>query len=172
MLDELGWRAERTPDSTGRVDLRGVLPLHSLPVLLAWLGTGHGREQADQCLRRELGEKLATIARTGPDALIAAAAFAHVRTVVEKLAAPTPDRPCWQTRWFEILDLAPGALQDHLAALAADPDVPGVCSATWLDISRGQVGATTIAPQTRHLSTAATAMPGMPVIPSRQMSRR
>lgn len=173
LLDELGWRAERSPDPAGRVDLRGVLPLHSLPVLFAWLGTGHGRERAEHGLRRELGEELAAAVDTDLAQLIAAATFAPVRTVVEKLAAPALDRPCWQTRWFEIFGFgAADPLQDYLAALAEDPSVPGVCGASWLDISRGRVGSTKIAPQTCHLSTAATAMPGVPVIPSRQMSRR
>jgi hypothetical protein len=63
ILDELEFRPQ-TIESTDHInsdmkdDLRGFLPRKNLPALAAWFRKSKGRENADDCLRRELAEEI------------------------------------------------------------------------------------------------------------------
>ncbi len=66
-LGRLNFRVEQraTAEDTTRSDLRGFLPYSSMKGFQRWFATGAYREDATECLRRELLEELAEVGFPG-----------------------------------------------------------------------------------------------------------
>ncbi|PPK71240.1 hypothetical protein CLV40_101429 [Actinokineospora auranticolor] len=157
VLDQLGFRPER-PAARGagtRSDVRGLLPRRSLRGFRAWFDSGTYREDAVECLNRELGEALAESGFAHVASDLGGSAFRPVRTVVEGPYA-VPGVSWWQVRRFEIHELvattaAAARLRHRVLELAADPAVPSVIGATTEDIIHGRCGPALVAPPTAYL---------------------
>ncbi|MFI9384877.1 hypothetical protein [Kutzneria sp. NPDC052558] len=144
VLGRLGFRSDRD-------DLRGEVPARSLPELLRWFDSGAYREDAAECLRRELAE--AGFPGLAPG--VRHLSFARFRTEVEVL-----DRPYRQLRQFECYDLVCAdqsalRVRDRILALATDPRVHSALTATPADIAHGRAGAALIAPHAGYLTRVA-----------------
>ncbi|PSL45974.1 hypothetical protein B0I31_1265 [Saccharothrix carnea] len=157
LLEGLGFEAERSTSrgARTRADLRGVLPLRSFTGFRQWFASGAYREDARECLRRELTEELGEVGFPELGDRVREVALAHVRTVSEG-PYPVPDEDYRQARLFEVHDLvvtdgASERLREALVALSTDPGVPTVVSATAGEIAHGRAGHALIAPHTAYL---------------------
>lgn len=150
-------------------DLRGYLPDGSLRRFLKWFDSGAYREDAAECLRRELTEELAEVGLSRLDSAVPGLAFTAVRTVVEG-PEPVVGKPYRQMRRFEVYDLltadsAALRLSRELLEAAADPSCPGVIGVTREDIRHGRKQEALIAPQSAFLTGGERMMPDVPAIP-------
>lgn len=170
ILDELGFRGDRWSDrgASMRADLRGVLPTRSMPEFTRWFDSRAYREDATECLHRELTEELAEVGFPELAEHVPALRFEHVRTVYE---GPTsiPHPPGRQLRRFEVHDLVntgqPAVrLRAKLLALAADSNVTTVVSATAQDIVYGRTGPALIAPHAEYLIGDHRTRPDIPPV--------
>lgn len=170
ILEEFGFQQE-TRSLRGEVtgfDLRGLVPARSIRAFLRWFDTGAYREDAAECLRRELEEELGEIGFTGPDIDARALLFHRIRTVVEG-PDPMPHRRFRQLRRFEIFDLlvpntAALDLVRALAAAGANPDDPGVVCADRTEIAHGRSGAALLGPHCAFLLGPRRLAPDLPAV--------
>ncbi|URM98733.1 hypothetical protein LUW76_32805 [Actinomadura madurae] len=157
ILDALGYRADRAAPLAEdmRSDLRGFLPASSLGAFQRWFSTGAYREDATECLRRELAEELAEsdLHHLVPDTF--GARFEHVRTVVEDVSA-RPGRAYRQVRHLEVYEPilngdAIARLCRSLVASGMDEGVPAVICASSDQIAHGRSGAALIGGHAAYL---------------------
>jgi hypothetical protein len=157
VLDQLGFNAERraTREDVMKSDIRGLLPARSLGRFLRWFHTGAYREDAMECLRRELVEELTEIdlRQYVPD--VANLTADHVRTVIEG-PEPVTGQDYRQYRRFEIYDLRTTdatalRLADHLIDAGSSATMPTVLCASREDIAYGRLGDALIAPHAAFL---------------------
>jgi hypothetical protein len=158
LLEGLDFRGDRWTDreSDMRRDLRGVLPARSVPGFLRWFDSGAYREDAEECLRRELTEELTEVGFPDLAADVRHLSFAHLRTETEG-PDPVPGKQYRQLRRFEFHDLVCAnqrsvRLRDRIVALAADPRVHTVLAAGAEDILHGRAGRALITPHTAYLT--------------------
>jgi hypothetical protein len=158
LLDRLCFQGDRrTERASGmRADLRGVLPERSVPEFVRWFASGAYREDAVECLQRELEEELAEVGFPELADAVPETRFNHLRTVVEG-PSPVPGKPYRQLRRFEFYDLVcasrgTASLRERLLALADAPDVATVITATHSDIVHGRAGKALIAPHAAYLA--------------------
>ncbi|WP_221483493.1 SMODS-associated NUDIX domain-containing protein [Saccharothrix ecbatanensis] len=157
LLEHLGFQPERH-SSRGvrtRADLRGVLPLRSFAGFRQWFASGAYREDAQECLRRELTEELTEVGFPDLGDRVREVGLAHVRTVSEG-PYPVSGKDYRQARLFEVHDLvvtggASERLREAVVALSVDPGVSTVVSATAAEIVHGRAGHSLIAPHTAYL---------------------
>lgn len=170
ILEELGFQQE-TRNLRGEVtgfDLRGLVPARSALEFLRWFDTGAYREDATECLRRELDEELDEIGFAGPGFDVRALRFRPVRTVIEG-PEPVPHQQFRQLRRFEIFDLlvtdtiALGLVR-VLAAAGADPSEPGVVCADRVEITHGRCGTALLGPHCAFLLGARRLAPDLPAV--------
>jgi hypothetical protein len=102
-LDSLNFRAQAT-DADMVDDIRGFLPYKHLDDFMAWFNEGHGRESAQECLRRELQEETAQAGLKTASKEFTGVRFAHVRTVNEGLEAIAAEAYL-QLRVFDVYDV-------------------------------------------------------------------
>jgi hypothetical protein len=157
LLEALGFREERFEphEQTMRLDLRGYLAAASLPALQRWFAGGAYREDASECLHRELAEELTEVGFAELGATVRRLTFAHVRTFTEGPRA-VPGKPYRQYRQIEVHDLVVNdklsmRLHRELVGIATDPAVTSVISARSQDIAHGRCGTAVIAPQSALL---------------------
>ncbi|GAA3438255.1 hypothetical protein GCM10018954_078710 [Kutzneria kofuensis] len=117
--------------------LRGSLPTRSVEGFVRWFSSGAYREDGEECLRRVLAEVLAELGVPGQNL-----SFDRLRTEVECSTL--------ELRGFEFYDLV-SPVRDRLLALAADPRVHTVLSASAQEVARGRVGTALVAPHAAHL---------------------
>jgi hypothetical protein len=170
LLERLGFQAERSAARgiRTREDLRGLLPARSFTGFRRWFVSGTYREDAGECLRRELVEELTEIGFPELGAEVVDLELAHVRTVLEGPYA-VPGRDYRQARLFEVHDLvvtdrASERLRELLVSLCADPEVPSVVSATAAEIDHGRTGRALIAPHTTYLVGSRRTRPDLPPV--------
>ena len=170
ILERLGFEPERTPSrvEVTRRDLRGRLPARSLRGLLAWFNSGAYREQAAECLRRELVEEFDEVSLSSLAHGVPELDFVPVRTVVEG-PREVPGKPFRQLRRFEVFDLVTGdgvgiALAQRLMRAACAEDVPDVVCAGRADIEHGRCGTFLVAPQSAFLMGDKRFTPDLPPI--------
>ncbi|MEO3812655.1 hypothetical protein ABGB17_26945 [Sphaerisporangium sp. B11E5] len=157
LLDGLGFRQERFTSEAerARADLRGFLPGRSVRPFLTWFAGGAYREDATECLRRELEEELEEVGLPALAAEVPGLAFAHHRTLVEG-PYNVPGRPYRQLRRFDVYDLvttdgAAAWLWQRLIEAGAAPSTREVVRATEQEILHGRCGAALIAPHSAYL---------------------
>lgn len=170
ILEQIGFQQEtrnHQPEPTG-FDLRGLVPIRSVPEFLSWFDTGAYREDTHECLRRELDEELTEVgfAHLGVDTH--ALDFRPVRIVIEGPDV-VPHREFLQLRRFEIVELrtkdtAALTLISALAAGGGDPACPGVICADRTEIERGRCGAALLGPQCAFLIGAQRLAPDLPPV--------
>lgn len=170
LLEELGFQAERstTRGARTRSDLRGVLPQRSFPRFRRWFASGAYREDARECLRRELTEEFVEIGFPELGDQVREVALAHVRTVAEG-PYPVPDRDYRQARLFEVYDLVvtggdSARLRASLVTLSTDPGVSTVVSAGAAEIMHGRAGHALVASHTAYLVGTRRTMADLPPI--------
>jgi hypothetical protein len=171
ILEGLGFSEERggPRPEVMKWDLRGYLPAGSVRRFLKWFDTGAYREDAEECLRRELTEELGEVGLSRLDDQVAGLSFTPVRTVVEG-PEPVVGKPFRQLRRFEVYDLVTAdsvalRLTRELSEAAADPSCPGVINVTRDDLRHGRKQAALIAPQSAFLAGGERMMPDVPAIP-------
>jgi hypothetical protein len=168
VLDRLGFRGDRWADreSDMRNDLRGLLPARSVPGFQRWFDSGAYREDADECLRRELAEELTEVGFPDLAADVRHLSFTHLRTEVEG-PWDVPGKPYRQLRRLEFHDLVCTGqravrLRDRIIALAKDPRVHTVVVATPEDVAHGRAGRALIAPHAAYLTGGARTRSDIP----------
>jgi hypothetical protein len=157
LLEEMGFREDRIDlfAEDMRFDLRGFIPAAATRDFCRWFAGGAYREDATECLRRELGEELA---ESGLESLVPFArqlSFTPVRTVSAG-PYPVPGRPYRQLRGLVVCELvmsdaAAQRLSTELVHAGADDAVPSVICATAADISYGRAGVAMIAAHAAYL---------------------
>jgi hypothetical protein len=170
ILEELGFQQE-TRSLRGEVtgfDLRGLVPVRSARDFLRWFDTGAYREDATECLRRELDEELGEVGFAGLGIDVRALRFRPVRTVIEG-PDPVPHRQFRQLRRFEIVDLLAANtialdLVRALAVAGADPASPGVVCADRAEITHGRCGAALLGPHCAFLLGPHRLAPDLPAV--------
>ncbi|MEU6644570.1 hypothetical protein ABZ863_18725 [Saccharomonospora sp. NPDC046836] len=170
LLEGLGFEADRRIERGDgmRADLRGLLPERSVPEFRRWFASGAYREDAVECLQRELVEELTEVSFPELADAVPATRFSHLRTIVEG-PSPVPGRPYRQLRRFEFYDLvcanqAAASLRERLLELADAPDVSTVISATSSDIGQGRCGKALIAPHSAYLAGEQRTWPDIPAV--------
>ncbi|MFB4312120.1 hypothetical protein [Actinomadura sp. GTD37] len=157
LLEPLGFRADRAAPLAEDMhsDLRGFLPASSLRSFQRWFATGAYREDATECLRRELAEELVEsgLPHLVPDTL--GAEFAPVRTVVEGPYA-VPGKPYRQLRRLEVYEpamngTAVARLCRSLIESGMDAAVPDVICASTEEIAHGRSGTALIGAHSAYL---------------------
>lgn len=171
LLEGLGFVAERRVSRAHRArsDLRGLLPAGSLRHFRRWFACGAYREDAQECLRRELIEELEEVGFPELGADVGELEINHVRTVVET-AQSVPGKDYGQERRFEVYDLmdtngASAWLRKRLVELGADPGVSTVINASAAQMAYGRAGHALIAPHTPFLVGSRRTMPDLPAMP-------
>ena len=157
LLDGFGFRQERfvSEAGRGRADLRGFLPSRSVRPFLAWFAGGAYREDAGECLRRELEEELEEVGLPALAGEVRGLAVSPHRPLVEGPYS-VPGMPYRQLRRFDVYDLlttdgAAAWLWRRLIEAGADPDTAEVIRATDRQILHGRCGAALIAPHSAYL---------------------
>ncbi|MFD9966065.1 hypothetical protein [Amycolatopsis sp. NPDC058986] len=157
LLETWGFRPERwvARDSGMSADLRGRLPARAVPEFSRWFAAGVYREDAVECLRRELTEELDVVGFPELADHVGELGFTPLRTVVEG-PAPVPGESFKQLRHLEFHGLvlaSRSALVLHrtLLELSADPAVSTIIEASSSDIEHGRAGAALIAPHAAYL---------------------
>jgi hypothetical protein len=170
ILEKLGFLQERGGARPGimKWDLRGQLPEASVRPFMRWYRTGAYREDARECLHREMAEELEEVNLAHLDSGLAKLGFTPVRTVVEGPAV-VPGKPYRQLRRFEVYDLQTSGgpalrLSAKLFEIGEDPLFPDVICATRADISHGRLGQVLIAPQSAFLFGTTRLTPDVPPI--------
>ncbi|WP_067801905.1 hypothetical protein [Actinomadura formosensis] len=157
ILEGLGFRADRADPLADdmRSDLRGFLPAPSLAGFQRWFATGAYREDATECLRRELAEELVEsgLPHLVPDTF--GADFEHVRTVVEG-PYQVPGKPFRQVRRLEVYEPvmngpAIARLCRSLVEAGMDETVPDAICATTEQIGHGRSGTALIGAHSAYL---------------------
>jgi hypothetical protein len=168
LLDELGFQPERTGRRgvTTHSDLRSVLPGKSIRNFCGWFASGAYREDAAECLSREMAEELGEIGFHDFAAGIRDVPTVHVRTVIEGPYA-VPGHAYQQLRRIEIYDLvnADGPavrLRKQLFSLAELRKQSGVILATAAEIMHGRCGTALITPHTPYLLGSRRTSPDLP----------
>jgi hypothetical protein len=150
-LDQLEFRGEVVPSLAADMerDLRGFLPARKLAPFLRWFNQGEGRETAEDCLRRELGEELGEVGYPNAVDNLDILRFSRVRVVSE---GPNTVRnaPYLLLRVIAVYDLdlshPPSAdANSRLLGLVGKGD--RVVSASAAEISRGRSGRAIIGSQ-------------------------
>jgi hypothetical protein len=157
VLDEFDFRLERSrrrPDPT-KADLRGFLPAAELRHFLHWYNSGAYRENAVECLTRELFEELDEIGLPHLGHGVHGTPFAHLHTVSEG-PHEVPGRTYRQYRRFEVYDLVTADsnavwLLQELIAAGSEPTVPLVTCVSRQHVVDGRQGSALIAPHTAFL---------------------
>jgi hypothetical protein len=170
ILEQLGFQQETrslSAEPTG-CDLRGLVPVRSARHFLRWFDTGAYREDAVECLRRELAEELGEVGFTNLDVDSHALGFRPVRTVIEG-PDTVPHRQFLQLRRFEIFELVARdtvalELVRTLAVVGADPAFPGVVCADRADIEHGRCGGALLAPHCAFLIGTRRLAPDLPAV--------
>lgn len=168
LLDELGFQQERSsrePDPTA-ADLRGFLPATRLRHFLRWYDSGAYRENAIECLARELAEEFDEVGLPHLGNGFDGAPFVHLHTVDEG-PDEVPGKAYRQYRRFDVYDLvaANGAalwLLQELVSAGADPDVPLVMCATRQSVLDGRHKTALIAPHSAFLLSRGRIMQDIP----------
>jgi hypothetical protein len=157
-LERLGFREQwvGTRRDVMRRDLRGFIPHRSMRGFRRWFGTGAYREDAAECLRRELIEELAEVGFPELARDVRGLTFAHAGTTLES-PADVPGKPYRQLRRFEVHDLVASSggaarLRRALVDLGEDPAVATVVCATAGEILHGRADRGLIAPQAALLA--------------------
>ncbi|HEV2639912.1 MAG TPA: hypothetical protein VGX23_32565 [Actinocrinis sp.] len=170
-LERLGFHEERTGPrgEAARFDLRGFVPYRARGRFRRWFAAGAFREDAAQCLRRELAEELAEV---GFGRLAGRLRGLALRPVgcTEEGPDPVPGKPYLQLRHFEILELAPApghgvALHRELLDLARDPAVDSVIGATADQVLHGRTAEGIVAPQSALLFFSRRVHADVPTLP-------
>lgn len=170
ILEEIGFQQEtrgRHAEITG-FDLRGLVPVRSARDFLSWFDTGAYREDATECLLREVVEEFGEVGLTGLGLDAHALRFRPVRTVIEG-PDMVPHRQFQQLRRFEIFDLLAMdtvtlELIRLLAAAGADPAVPGVVCADRAEITYGRCGDALLGPHCAFLLGPHRLAPDLPAV--------
>lgn len=167
LLDRMRFQADQRVNGM-RADLRGVLPAQSVPEFRRWFASGAYREDAVECLQRELDEELAEVGFPELAANVQSLRFAPLRTIVEGPRA-APGKPFKQSRRFEFHDLlctgqAAAELKRRLFELADDPAVTTIISAAASDIAHGRAGSALIAPHSAYLIGEQRTWPDLPAV--------
>jgi hypothetical protein len=157
ILEGLGFEEDhpgRFIDVT-RYDIRGFLPAGSVRGFLRWFASGCYREDAVECLHRELVEELVEVGVPELVDDVPGLTFTHLRSVVEG-PGPAPGRNYRQLRRFDVCELVmvdgrANRFRRRLLDAGADPGTPFVLCANASDIRHGRVGDVLIAPQTAFL---------------------
>ena len=156
LLEKWGFRPERwvARGSGMSADLRGSLPASAIPEFSRWFRSGAYREDAIECLHRELSEELAMVGFPQLAENIDELGFAPLRAVIEG-PAPLPGRPFKQVRYLDFYDLvranrASALLHRTLLDLGADPAVATIIGASTADIEHGRAGQALLAPHTAY----------------------
>lgn len=157
ILDELNFRQERRnhqPEPT-KTDLRGFLPASRLRHFLHWFNSGAYRENALECLAREVIEELDEVGLSHLDPGVHGTPFVHVRTVTEG-PHEVPGKTYRQYRRFEVYDLVATDsnglwLLQELIAASTNPAVPLVTCANPASVLDGRHETVLITPQTAFL---------------------
>jgi hypothetical protein len=169
-LERLGFREQwiSTRREVMKRDLRGFLPARSARRFRRWFESGAYREDAAECLRRELIEELGEVGYPQLAAEARGLTFAHVGTTYEG-PFPVPGKAYRQLRRFEVHDLVAttggGArLCRELLDLGRDPQVETVVCATAEEIAHGRVPGGLIAPQSALLAYSRKIHADIPVV--------
>jgi hypothetical protein len=157
VLDEFGFQQERSrrrPDPT-KADLRGFLPAPRLRHFLHWYISGAYRENAVECLTRELFEELDEIGLPHLSHGVHGTPFVHLHTVSEG-PHDVPGRTYRQYRRFEVYDLVTADsnavwLLQELIAAGSEPSVPLVICVSRQHVVDGRQGSALIAPHAAFL---------------------
>jgi hypothetical protein len=157
VLDEFDFRQERSnrqPDPT-KADLRGFLPAPRLRHFLRWYNSGAYRENAAECLARELLEELDEVGLPHLCDGVHGTPFVHLHTVDEG-PHDVPGRNYRQYRRFEVYDLVTTDsnalwLLQELSAAGTDPAVPLVTCVSRQSVVDGRHETALIAPHTAFL---------------------
>ncbi|MFI6504820.1 hypothetical protein [Nonomuraea typhae] len=166
-LERLGFREDRFPSGNDmKLDLRGFLPTRSMRAFHRWFESGAYREDAAECLHRELVEEVAEVGLPGLAGDVRGLGFAPVRTVVEG-PGPVPGKPYRQVRRFEIHDLLTTSesgvrLRAGLVEAARDGDAANLILATAAEIAQGRAGRVLVAPQSAFLIGERRLRPDLP----------
>jgi len=170
-LERLGFHEERGgPRGEGaRFDLRGFVPYRARGRFCRWFAGAAFREDAAQCLRRELAEELAEVGFAGLTGRLRGLGLRPVGTSVEG-PSPVPGKPYLQLRHFEILELiaAPDrgiALHRELLELARDPAVDTVIGATAAEVVHGRTAEGLVAPHSALLFFSRRLHADVPTLP-------
>ena len=157
LLEGIGFQEERVgsrPDLT-RCDLRGYIPAGALPRFLRWFDSGAYRENAAECLLRELTEELGEVGLDPLQPAVPSLSYTYLRTVTEG-PHKVPGKAYRQFRRFEVCDIVTAnstALQlaRQVLAAASDPAVPFVLCASRASVEHGRIREMLIAPHTAFL---------------------
>jgi hypothetical protein len=170
LLDRMRFQPDRWVERAGgmRADLRGVLPAQAIPEFRRWFASGAYREDAVECLHRELAEELAEVGFPELAGHAQSLRFTPLRTIVEGPRA-APGKPFKQLRRFEFHDLlctdqAAAELKRRLFELADDPAVTTIISVTATDIAHGRAGSALIAPHSAYLIGEQRTWPDLPAV--------
>jgi hypothetical protein len=138
-LDTLEFRPQEiNSDMTN--DVRGFLPYKNLDEFINWFDKGDGRESAQECLQRELGEELAEAGLEPESAELSGVQFSFVRTVREGPEAIAAESYI-QFRIFDIYDMVVESAREHnlLLKIQAHATIgKDLCWATSNEIIRGR----------------------------------
>jgi hypothetical protein len=157
LLEGLGFRPDRIDSLADRMrcDLRGFMPTRSLRGFLSWFMSGAYRENATECLHRELKEELVEVGLPDLAAGLRRLSFRHVRTVMSG-PSEVPGHPFRQLRRFEVYDLLPAdnvaaSLRRQLLDAGADGAIGTVLCATTAEIEHGRCGSALVAGHSAYL---------------------
>jgi hypothetical protein len=169
-LGRLGFREDRsrTRSEQMRSDLRGLLPTGAVREFRRWFASGAYREDATECLHRELVEELGQVGHPCQPAELYDVEFVPVRVVMEGPHA-VPNRQFRQLRRFEVYDIANTStaamrLRRRLIELGQNLTVPGILWATADEIVYGRSGSALIAPQSAFLMGTRRYLPDLPAV--------
>lgn len=166
ILEDFGFQQE-TRSFRGEVtgfDLRGLVPARSAREFPRRFDTGAYREDATECLQRELNEELDENGFAGLGFDMRALRFRPVRTVIEG-PAPVPQQ-FRQLRRFEIFDLlvTNKIALDLVRALAAAGADPAAVCADRAEITHGRRGAALLVTQCAFLLGPQRLAPDLPAV--------
>jgi SMODS-associated NUDIX domain len=170
ILEQFGFQQETRGlrvEPTG-FDIRGLVPARSARDFLHWFDTGAYREDAVECLCRELDEEFHEVGLTTVDIDIRTWDFRPVRTVLEGPDV-VPHRQFLQLRRFEIYDVAARdtamlELIRSLAAAGVDPAFPGIVCADRAEIAHGRCGEALLGPHCAFLVGSRRFAPDLPAV--------
>jgi hypothetical protein len=167
-LERLHFREERirSRQDVMKWDLRGFLPARSIRAFQRWFASGAYREDAAECLRRELIEELDEVGFPHLASEVRGLALARVGAMVEG-PFDVPGKGYRQLRRFEVHDLvategSATRLRQHLIELGTDPTVQTVLCPTAEEIVHGRSGSALIGPHAALLVRPRRVNPDLP----------